>query len=35
MADQLVRPAALEAHGHAFRHPKLADALGETLPPRS
>lgn len=34
MADQLVRPAALEAHGHAFRHPKLADALGETLPPR-
>lgn len=35
MADQRVRPAALEARGHEFRLPVLADALAETLPPQS
>lgn len=34
MADQQVAPAALESAGYAFRHPRLADALAETLPPR-
>lgn len=34
LADQRVVPAALESRGHAFHHPRLADALAETLPPR-